>query len=173
MRLSAARCLWAHIGSQHGTGHSVHIPSFCQSFTASTLHQLALMILSRSLEDPDRAPTAFVSSLDTPLGGPGTPLGGSGSGPVGGGASDSLSGLIGALPGLSAAAGRSAEAAGFSGGLPPPAPGLLDDPWGQLSGLSLPATLPQVRSSNFFRQSCLFSPALSHGAWLVLDQLPL
>jgi hypothetical protein len=108
----------------------------------------------RSLEDPERAETPFVSSLDTELGGPNTPLGG-GSGPVGGGSNtaDSLNGLVGALPGLSASAGRSAAAAassafgtGFLGGLPPPASGLLDDPWGQLTGLALPVPALQVRA---------------------------
>ena len=60
---------------------------------------------------------------------------------------------MGALPGLSASAGRSAAAAassafgtGFSGGLPPPASGLLDDPWGQLTGLALPVPALQVRA---------------------------
>jgi hypothetical protein len=69
----------------------------------------------RSLEDPERAETPFVSSLDTELGGPNTPLGGS-SGPVGGGSNtaESLNGLVGALPGLSASAGRSAAAAASS-----------------------------------------------------------
>ncbi len=140
-------------------------------------------MFARSLGgEADRAPSPFVSSLDQPLGGPGTPLGGDGGrtpiggsgmpidGGAAGGAADGagaigaaaggvnlgLSGIIGALPGLSAAAGRSAEAAATHapGGLPPPPPGLLDDPWGQLSGLPgaaahatqlpLPASAPQV-----------------------------